>query len=129
MHLTTRPFPLLVVLALVANAVFEVGSGVLILVSPASVFPGAGPQAAAIARTLACAAIGAGGLGLMLLFARENGRAFRAAFAAIGVFHLVVAVGHGASVLQGYTVVAAPIFHSALAVLFGVAWLAGRTKQ
>jgi hypothetical protein len=124
-----KPISTLATVALLANAVFEIGAGVLILFSPASVFPGAGPHAAAIGRTLACTAISAGGLGLVLLLARENGRAFRAAFAAIGVFHLVVAVGHGAAVLQDFTVPAAPIFHGALALLFGVAWLAGRTKR
>jgi hypothetical protein len=124
-----KPISTLATVALLANAVFEFGAGTLILVSPASVFPGAGPQAAAIGRTLACAAISAGGLGLMLLFAKEDGRAFRAAFAAIGLFHVVLAVGHGASILQGYTVVAAPIFHGALAVLFGVAWLTCGTAR
>jgi hypothetical protein len=116
----------LAIVALAANTLFEIGAGILILVSPLSVFPGAGPQAAAIARTLAAAAIAAGTLSLLLLLTRDNSRSFRAAFLALGVFHVVLAVAHGASAAHGFTALSAPVGHGLVALLFGLALVGKR---
>jgi hypothetical protein len=117
-----------VAFVLAANFAFEAGAGLLMFLSPASIFPGAGPQAAAIARTLATAAIAAGALSLALLLARENGRALRAALLVFLVFHICLAVVHGANALSYYVTPAAAAGHALFAVLFAIALLADRRR-
>lgn len=116
-----RSIPRFTAVVLLVNTVFEVGAGVLILASPAAVFPGAGPHAAAVARTLAGAAISAGVLSLAILFAWQPGRLVRVILWVLGLFHLVLAVLHGLGWSGGFTVFTAPLAHLALALLFALA--------
>jgi hypothetical protein len=113
---------------LLLNSLFEIGAGVLILVSPSAVFPAAGPHAAAVARTLAGAAIAAGSLSLVLLVAYQPGLLFRSIMWILALFHVLLAAMHGLASIHGFTVITAPLAHFALAVLFTVALVTSRSK-
>ena len=113
-----RAVPRFTALVLVLNSLFEIGAGALILASPGAVFPAANPHAAAVARTLACAAISAGAISLLMLFAYQPGRLFRALLWGLCGFHVVLSGMHGLNWTRGFTAFSAPFGHLALAVLF-----------
>jgi hypothetical protein len=118
-----RSIPRFTAVVLLVNSLFEIGAGTLILVSPGSVFPAANPHAAAVARTLAGAAISAGVLSLAILLAWQPGRLVRAILWVLALFHLVLAMLHGLGWSHGFTVITAPLAHLVLAVLFVLAGL------
>jgi hypothetical protein len=116
--------PRFVAITLAANFAFEFGAGLLMFVSPGSIFAGAAGQTVAVARTLATAAMAAGVMSLALLVAGENGRALRAALWVFLVFHVALTAVHGANALShGYVTPTAAAGHAVMVVLFAIALL------
>ncbi len=110
-------------LLLVINGLFETSAGVLMVMLPRVVVPGAVPETAIVIRILGFAGIAMAALSFSLAGVFTHTLGFESGLFALAVFHAGMTAGHYLGLTQQIVPVAAVVVHGVFASLFAVAFV------
>ncbi|RJQ52479.1 MAG: hypothetical protein C4521_10210 [Actinobacteria bacterium] len=117
-------------LLLFVNGIYETVIGVLMIVFPRIVLPGANASGVAAIRTLGFASLGIAALSISLIGAVRQDTGFEAGLFGITVFHAGLTLGNWMGQVAGVVPVPATVIHGAFAAAFALSFLLlGRVRS